>query len=527
MSAPAASDSACPRVFDVRSFGATGDGRTLDTASINAALEAAAGGGGGIVRVPAGDYLCHSLRLRSGVTLELDARATIIAADPPAAGEPGGYDAPEDGPPNFYQDFGHSRFRNSLIWGERLTDVVIRGAGCIYGRGLSRGNGRIALPLGQVAPQPAGHLPDVLEADGPITPDPAIAVEPGRFGYPHALDTLPAGVGNKAIALRECRNVTVRGITILHGGHFGVLATNCDGVVIEDVLIDTNRDGIDIDGCANVRIARCRVNSPWDDGICIKSSLGGGIVRPVENVVVEHCAVSGFVEGTLHDGTRRREIQHRGGPLGRIKLGTEGSGGFRNIVIRDCTFEFCRGLALEQVDGSFMENIVVTNLAMRDVMNAPIFIRLGARLRAPDAKAPGPVRRIVISGVDARDVAPDHGVFIAGLPGYPVEGVELADIRIETRGGGTPALARREVPELPAAYPEPMLFGELPSWALYARHARDLKFTRVSFRARQPDARPAVWLEDVSGCDFRAMAIQGSAAPADWELRACDGVRRT
>jgi len=526
MSAPAASDSASARVFNVRAFGATGDGRTLDTASINAALETAARDGGGIVRVPAGDYLCYSLHLRSGVTLELDARATIIAADPPAVGEPGGYDAPEDGPPNFYQDFGHSRFHNSLIWGERLSDVTICGEGCIYGRGLSRGNGRIALPLGQVAPQPRGHLPDVLEADGPITPDPAIAVEPGRFGYPHALDTLPAGVGNKAIALRECRNVTIRGITILHGGHFGVLATNCDGVVIEDVLIDTNRDGIDIDGCAEVRIARCRVNSPWDDGICIKSSLGGGIVRPVENVLVEHCYVSGFVEGTLHDGTKRREIQHRGGPLGRIKLGTEGSGGFRHIVIRDCAFEFCRGLALEQVDGSFMEDVVVTNLTMRDVMNAPIFIRLGARLRAPGATAPGSVRRISIRGVDARDVARDHGIFVAGLPGHDVADVELVDIRIETQGGGTSEMATRAVPEMPAAYPEPMLFGELPAWGFYARHARGLRVRDVTLSAAQPDARPAVWLEDVREGDFRGVTAHGGVAPKDWELKGCADVRR-
>lgn len=523
-SAPASTFS---RVFDVRAWGAAGDGRTLDTAAINRALVAASTVAGTVV-VSAGDYLCHSLRLQSGVTLQLEAGATIIAADPPPAGEPGGYDAPEPGEPNIYQDFGHSRFRNSLLWGENLHDVTICGPGKIYGRGLSRGNGRIASPVGQVAPQPPGHLPDVLEADGEITPAPAERnLEPGRFGYPHALDTLPPGVGNKAIALRGCRNVVVRDVTILHGGHFAILATACDGVAIENVFIDTNRDGIDIDGCANVRIARCQVNSPWDDGICIKSSLGGGVLRPVENVTVSDCYVSGFVEGTLYDGTKRREIQHRGGPIGRVKLGTEGSGGFRNIVIRDCTFEFCRGLALEQVDGSFMESIVATNLTMREVMNAPVFIRLGARLRAPEATAPGSARRIVISGIEAKDVAPDHGLFFVGLPGHPVEGVELTDIRIETRGGGTPEMARREVPELPAGYPEPMLFGELPSWGVYARHARDLKFTRVSFEARQPEARPAVWLEDVSGCHFRDVAIRGSAASADWELRQCEGVRRT
>lgn len=527
MTSSADSSPAFLRVFDVRAYGAAGDGCTLDAEAINRAMAAAAAAGGGTVRVPAGEYLCHSLRLKSGVALDLAAGATIIAAEPPPLGQPGGYDAPEASSPNLYQDFGHSRFRNSLLWGENLTDVTIRGAGCIYGRGLSRGNGRIALPLGQVAPQPPGHLPDVLEADGPITPDPAVVVEPGRFGYPHALDTLPAGVGNKTIALRGCRNVAIRGITILHGGHFGVLATNCDGVVVEDVLIDTNRDGIDIDGCANVRITRCRVNSPWDDGICIKSSLGGGMARPVENVVVEDCYVSGFVEGTLHDGTKRREIQHRGGPLGRIKLGTEGSGGFRNIAIRDCTFEYCRGLALEQVDGSFMENVVVTNLTMRDVMNAPIFIRLGARLRAPGATAPGTVRRISIRGVDARGVAPDHGIFIAGLPGHPVENVEIADVRIETVGGGTAEMASRVVPELPAGYPEPMLFGVLPAWGIFVRHARDLRFCNLTFTAKEPDARPLAWLEDATDSSFVAVNATGGTSVENWELRGCARIVRT
>src|SRR5207344_1988870 len=131
-----------------------------------------------------------------------------------------------------------------------------------------------------------------------------------------------------------------------------------------------------------------------------------------------------------------RVIRHRGGPIGRIKLGTEASGGFRNIAISNCLFEFCRGLALEQVDGAMMEDIVVSNVTMREVMNAPIFIRLGGRLRAPGATAPGTAQRIAISNVIAYDVAPEHGIFIAGLPGHPVTDVQLADIQLHSFGGG-------------------------------------------------------------------------------------------
>ncbi|RXK53664.1 glycoside hydrolase family 28 protein [Oleiharenicola lentus] len=529
---PAAAErSSAPPEFDVRRYGAVGDGRTLDTAALNRAIAAASAAGGGTVFLPAGDYLSHSVRLQSRITLELRAGATLIAADPPPPGQPGGYDAPEDGPPNQFQDFGHSRFRNSLLWGENLEHVTLRGPGVIYGRGLSRGNGRIALPVGQVAPQPPGHLPDVLEADGAFAPF-AGPLTPGPFGYPHAKDTLPAGVGNKAIGLRACRHVTVQDLTILHAGHFAILATACDNVTVDNVFIDTNRDGIDIDACCNVRISNCSVNSPWDDGICIKSSFGAGVLRPVENVTVTNCFVSGFTEGTLYDGTRERVIRHRGGPIGRIKLGTEASGGFRNIAITNCVFDFCRGLALEQVDGSFMEDIVVSNLTMREVMNAPIFIRLAGRLRAPGATQPGTATRIAISNVVATDVAPEHGLFIAGLPGHPVTDVRLSGIRLHSRGGGTAADAAREVPEMVRDYPEPMLFGPLPAWGLYVRHAERIQVRDVSLHLQRGDARPAVELDDVRAADFAGVRLPGQTSKDEWVLtgvtalrtRDCDGL---
>ncbi len=513
-----------PSEFDVRRFGATGDGHTLDTQAINHAIAEAYAVGGGKIIFPAGDYLSHSIRLKSWITLEFRAGATLIAADPPPVGEPGGYDAPEDAPPNLHQDFGHSRFRNSLIWGEALEGVTICGPGRIYGRGLSRGNGRIALPVGIVADQPPGHLPDVLEADGVIEPLPGVPAT-GPFGYPHALDTLPAGVGNKTIALRGCRQVLVRDLTILHGGHFGILAAACDNVVIDGVFMDTNRDGIDIDACSNVRISNCSVNSPWDDGICVKSSCGFGGLRPVENVTITNCYVSGFEEGTLYDGTRSRRIRHRGGPIGRIKIGTEASGGFRNIAISNCVFEFCRGLALEQVDGAEMEDVVVSNLVMRHVMNAPIFIRLAARLRAPEAKVSGSARRISISNVVAYDVAPEHGIFIAGLSGHPVTDVRLSGIQLHSRGGGTAADAARIVPEMPKDYPEPMLFGTLPAWGIYVRHAARVQLHDITLATLNVDSRPAIELDEVTLADCSGIRLPENATGANWTIKSANGLR--
>src|SRR5476651_1272153 len=127
--------------FDVRSFGATGDGKTLDTAAINKAIDAAAAAGGGTVRFPAGTYLSFSIRLKSHIALQLDAGCTLVAATPATDG--GTYDPPE---PNEwgdkqYQDFGHSHWHDALIWGENLEDVSITGTGRIFGKGLVRGGG--------------------------------------------------------------------------------------------------------------------------------------------------------------------------------------------------------------------------------------------------------------------------------------------------------------------------------------------------------------------------------------------------
>ena len=523
----AAGQTPAPAVFSVRAFGAAGDGRTLDTAAVNRAIAAAAAAGGGTVEFAAGDYLCHSIRLRSHVTLHLGAGATIVAADPPLAGQPGGYDDPEPNPWDQYQDFGHTHWHNSLIWGENLENIGITGPGRIYGRGLSRGFAHVAPPVEALAEPPAGAQPwdggREAERSAPVAPRPDLV--PGPFGYPNARDALPAGVGNKAIALKNCRNVILRDLTILHGGHFGVLATGVDNLTIDNLVIDTNRDGIDVDACVNVRIANCSVNSPWDDGICLKASHGLGVARATEDVTITNCVVSGWDEGTLLDGTRQTRIVHGGGPVGRIKLGTEAGGGFRRVTIANCVFDHCRGLALEQVDGGVLEDVVVTNLAMRDISYAAIFLRLGARLRRPGATEPGSVRRVLIDNVVVTGAGPEQGILIAGLPGHPVEDVVLSNLQFHFRGGGTAEQAARAVPELATDYPEPGSFGVLPGWGLFARHVAGLQLRGVDLRTETADARPAAVLEDAAGvrcADVQLAALDGRPA---WSLTGVSGLR--
>ena len=482
--------------FDVRSFGAVGDGKTLDTAAINKAIDAAAAAGGGTVVFPAGNYLSYTIHLKSHVTLHLEAGSVLVAAEP-SADLTVGYEAPEPNPiTEYYEDFGHSHWHNSFIWGEDLEDIGITGRGMIYGKGLSRGAPNLrrdSLP----EERRSGQMPERALPQAAL--DAIAAQKPGPFTFP-GRDTLPAGVGNKAIALKNCRNVIFRDFTVYHGGHFAILATGVDNWTCDNLKIDTNRDGIDFDCCQNVRVSNCTVNSPNDDGICPKSSYGLGKARMTENITITNCQVSGFDEGTLLDGTRVRGKEHvfGSGPTGRIKCGTESNGGFRNITISNCVFEYCRGLALESVDGALMEDIVVSNITMRDIVNAPIFIRLGARLRGPEGTKVGTAARIKIDNLVAHNVAAQSGILISGLSTNAIEDLSLSNIFIDYVGGGTKEQGERVVPEFEKDYPEPRNFGVIPAWGMWARHVKNLTVHHVEFRVAAEDLRPTVILDDVT-----------------------------
>ena len=209
------------------------------------------------------------------------------------------------------------------------------------------------------------------------------------------------GVANKAIALKNCRNVLLRDFSILHGGHFGILATGVDNLTIDNLKIDTNRDGMDIDCCRNVRVSNCTVNSPWDDGICLKSSFALGYARATEMVTISNCLLTGSYR-RRHDArwdVEEISADEKVPRTGRIKFGTESNGGFKNITVSNCVFEGCRGLAIESVDGAVIEDVTCTNITMRDVYEAPIFVRLGARMRGPAGVPVGTIRRLILSGI--------------------------------------------------------------------------------------------------------------------------------
>ena len=451
-----------PRVFDVHDFGAKADGNTLDTPAINKAIEAAAAAGGGTVFFGPGKYLCFSIHLKSKVALFLDAGSTIVAADPPSQQGAPGFDLAESNKPwEDYQDYGHNHWHNSLMWGEKLEDVAIHGTGLIWGKGLSRGEGA-----------------------GPVAENP--------------------GVANKAIALKNCRNVILRDFSILHGGHFGILATGVDNLTVDNLKIDTNRDGMDIDCCRNVRISNCTVNSPWDDAICLKSSYALGEARATEMVTISDCLVTGsYEEGTMLDATFKRfpatsDVDRNG----RIKFGTESNGGFKNITISNCIFDGCFGLTIISVDGAVIEDVSISNLTMREVVGSPIFLRLGSRMRGPAGVPVGSIKRVLISNIVSSNGTSKFCSMIVGVPGHYVEDVKINNILIEHPGGGTKQQAGIRLEEKEKEYPEPTMFGATPAHGFFIRHARGVEISDLKIRLKEADLRPSFILHDVEHADF-------------------------
>ena len=444
------------KAYNVIDFGAKGDGVHINTDAINAAIAKASADGSGIVHIPKGVYLSHSIHLKSNVTLHLEKGAVIKAAQ---ANDSIGYDAPE---PNAstYQDFGHCHWQNSLLWGIGLENVTIEGEGMIDGTNvLMRGQSR-------------------------------------DMKIRHA---------NKALALKECRNVKVQGISFLSCGHFAMLMTGVDNLLIEDVTTDSNRDGFDIDCCKDVIIRRCKVNTLNDDAIVLKCSYALGRLKATENVLIEDCEVSGYDVGTFMDGTKMTtvtKVPDQDGPTGRIKLGTESNGGFRHIIIRNCSFTHCRGLAIESVDGAEITDVNVSNLTMHDICNSPIYIRLGDRMRGPQSLPASKIDGVKISNIKVTDADCRYACLIMGLPGHPVRNVELQNISIDYRGGltlddyRTQRGANKFFAKYDNKYPEPSVHGIQPAWGLSVENANGIKLKNIDMRVAEPDEREMVSLRN-------------------------------
>lgn len=444
--------------FNVRDYGAKGDGKTLDSPAIDKAIEACVKQGGGKVVLPAGTYLSGSIHMKSNVELHLQSGCVILAASQSM----GAYDKSETFGFPEYQDGGHTYFHNSLIWAEGQENISITGHGMIDGLGLTKKD---------------------TEKGG--------NVQGGSIG-----------AGDKAIAFKQCKNILIRDITIYRGGHFAIIVTGCERGTIDNVTIDTNRDGIDIDCCKYITLTNCKVNTPNDDAIVLKSSYALKRAVPCEHILVTNCIVTGYKLGTFLDGTYVPEKVNW--VCGRIKLGTESNGGYRDITISNCTCMYSSGLAFEEVDQGLMDNIVVTNIALNHVHHYPIYITTGCRNRGPkEVTEPSRGQNIMISNVQALDCDSLAGIIITGMENAPLKNISLSNIFVEYRGGGTADMAQKKYREQGTNYPEPRWAGPTPSYGLFARHIDGLKLRDIIFALKKDDGRPAVMLENVKNLDMK------------------------
>jgi polygalacturonase len=347
--------------YIITNFGALPDGPALrNQAAINAAIDAASEAGGGTVVIPPGTFKTYSIRLKSNVGLHFAAQASILRAAVPGTGQNqdgGFYDAPERNLFVGLQDQGHSHWANSLIYGIGVEDVMISGPGLIDGSYIDS----------------TGATVNVLTGSDPR--EVSVRTASGS-----------AGGGNKAIALRDASRIVFRDFHVKNGGHFAILGTAVNRWTIDGIIVDTDRDAIDIDTCQNVTVRNSVFNSLTDDAIVLKGSFGAGRYLTSRNILIEHDTVSGYDAGSVLDkvySTHKLIATDRDGPTGRVKFGTEGTSGLELVTIRNVVFDRSRGFALESVDGAELRDILFTDIRMKNISSSPIFIDLGDRGRAP------------------------------------------------------------------------------------------------------------------------------------------------
>ena len=419
-----------PTMYNVRDFGAKGDGNTKDTQVIQKAIDLCNGSGGGTITFPPGTYLSGSLHLKSNVALFLDHGATITASKDEADFDP--YEKLD-----FKNDADHetSFFHYALIWGEDVERIAITGTGIIDGNRSKRG-------------------------------------------------------GPKPIALKRCKHVTIRDVTILNAPNYAISMLGTDYVNIDGIsILNGYCDGIDPDCCHHVRISNCHIEC-WDDAIVPKASFSLGEHRSTENLTITNCILATNCNA--------------------FKLGTESGGDFKYITLSNCVM-FDRpgmsapmaGIALESVDGSNIAGIAVSNISMKNV-RAPIFLRLGNRGRDQATPVPGTLKDVVISNIIATGA--EHTCALSGLPNHPIEDVQLENIRITYKGGGSLEQTKIKVPEQVAKYPDARMFGDLPAYGFYVRHVNGLKLHNVSLALQSPDLRHAVVCENAADLDVESLA---------------------
>lgn len=442
------------RVLDPRSYGAAGDGKTLDTPAIQKAIDECASAGGGMVYLGPGNYLSGTVVLRENITFHLEAGATLLGSTNLADYHP------QSGPPLR----GDANAKH-LIFARDAANVTLSGAGRIDGQGRA-----FWVPSERKVPPPEDAWRDVATYDWKPLDRPSPMVEFFR-----------------------CTNLRIENVTLANSSGWTLRPIECDtvairGLKIRNPVIGPNTDGIDPTCCRNVAISDCDI-STGDDCICLKSEGPYGVMGLSRNVTITNCVLTSCCNG--------------------LKFGTATRGGFENVTFSNSVIyndevplnaRVISGIAIEMVDGGWTEGVAIANVRMQRV-RTPIFVRLGARNGA------GRLRGVIIDGVHATGAILTSSV--TGIPGHDAEDIALSNIRIETEEPGREEWVSRAIPEQEKSYPEARMFGRLPAYGLYARHVRGLTLDNVRVETLARDQRPALHCEDVK--QLRVEHLQASA----------------
>ena len=461
--------------FIITNYGAKADGKTLSTTAIQKAIDAAFNNKGGIVVFPKGQFLSGSIQLKSNVSLCLEEGAVLLGSTNPKdyykMDFPGRPDSPKK----------DDNSQMALLLAHKATNIKLFGKGKIDGQGL-----QLALNI------------DSLHHAG-IAVDPNYTIKRNRPN-----ETMRP----KLFRFSQCENVEIQGLEVGAASCWGLSFELCLNLIIDNLKVVNrsywNNDGIDITDCKNVKITNCNLDTA-DDGICLKSYYSG---YANDGIFIANCTIKSSASA--------------------IKFGTASYGGFKNVVIKDIqVFDtFRSAIAIESVDGAVIENIEVSNINAVNTGNA-IFIRIGQRsgnkagsiknVSIKDLKVQVPFGR-PDSNYDLRGPEVDffHNPFpssIVGIPGYQIENVNLENITIfypgrASKGMAYVPLSRLDaVPEAVKDYPEFSMFGELPAWAFYVRHAKGISFKNIKVSLDNTDFRPAFVFDDVQNLSMEKMDL--------------------
>lgn len=437
-------------VFNVKDYGAVGNGSHLDSTNINNAIAAAGAAGGGIVTFPAGNYFCGSIHLTNNITLYLSNNAVILAS-------PVNMDPPEINVYSNYQDFGHSFFHDSLIWGESLTNIAFAGSGEINGNG--------ALSTAQIF-----H-----------------------------------GMGDKALALAGCTNVTITGVTFTNGGHFAILADACYNMLVSGIqILETNqRDGFNLVDSSDVTVTNCLIESS-DDAMVIKSDYALGEIIGGSNIHIMNCQITSTENSALQFGSETV------GNFSDVSWANIGIGGAGKA-----------GIGITSQNGSIIDGVTYDNIQMTNCA-CPIFLKLdeitngiplGVGLGSPDPSI-GAIRNISINNVAAYQSTLFGKTNTSTIDGYsatnPIENVVFSNVTVSAPGG-EPATAIANDPVQNTTDWTPDHMGLRPSYGWYVRYARNISFTNCAAHFDTNDDRPAIIADTVTN-----ILIGGFSADVGW-----------